>query len=63
MVILINDEEVINGRRMTDLESKVFHSWQDLNLISTEELNRIIDKLNEVPMINPIPLDELKKLL
>jgi hypothetical protein len=63
VVILINDEKVIKGRRMIDLESKIFHGWQDLNLISIEELNRIIDKLNEVPMINPIPLDELKKLL
>ena len=59
----MSDEEVIRGHRMTDLESMIFYGWQDLNSISVEELNRIINKLNEVPMINPIPLDELKKLI
>ena len=59
----MSDEEVIRCHRMTDLESMIFHGWQDLNSISVEELNRIIDKLNEVPMINPISLDELRKLI
>lgn len=31
----------IRGHRMTDLESKIFHGWQDLNCISCEEINKV----------------------
>jgi len=38
-------EEIIRGRRMTDLESKIFHEWTDiLNYINEEELNEILEK-------------------
>jgi len=35
--------DIIRGRRMTDLESKIFHGWIDiLNTIDEEELTEII---------------------
>lgn len=53
--------DIIRGRRLTDLESHIFNEWQGLNFnISEEELNEIIDKLIAVPNINPIPLQDIK---
>lgn len=31
--------DAIRGYRMTDLESEIFHGWQDLNCVSNEEIN------------------------
>lgn len=36
-------EYVIRGRRMTDLESKIFHGWTDLlNGVSQKEIDEIL---------------------
>lgn len=35
--------DIIKGRRMTDLESKIFHGWADLlNGASQEEIDEIL---------------------
>ena len=34
----MSDDDFIKGHRMTDLESSIFHGWQDLNCPSKEEI-------------------------
>jgi hypothetical protein len=37
-------KDIIRGRKMTDLESKIFHGWTDLlNGVSQEELDEILE--------------------
>lgn len=46
------DNEIIKGHRMTDLESKIFHGWQDLNIIDDEIINEVV-----APFINEVKYD------
>lgn len=42
-ILLEEQGDTIKGRRMTDLESKIFHGWTDvLNTIDEEEINKIL---------------------
>ena len=35
----MDNEDVIRGHRMKDLESHIFHGWQDFNCPTTQEIN------------------------
>lgn len=36
------ENSVVRGRRMTNLESNIFHEWQDLSGFNQEELDRVV---------------------
>jgi hypothetical protein len=41
----VEHNDIIKGRRMSDLESNIFHYWVDvLYIIDKEELDRILEK-------------------
>ncbi len=36
------EDDIIRGRRMTDLKSRIFYGWTDLNTIDEKELNEVL---------------------